>query len=370
MTSNFEKPEYRLRLFLSVDLTGSTAFKSKSDINNLQWLKAFQKFYGEFPSLFMEKYKSICDKAVEISGTEKELNPKVWKTIGDEILFVNRVHSITHLGVYVQAFCESLKAFGSEINVTFDLNTKGNGWIAAFPNPNCSIFLSKNGDEDPLSGIGDILTEDVEIAVDKNPSAYDFLGKGIDGGFRISRNSTIDAFTVSPALAYLLSRAKRNVETTGFDCEFQFHEPQQLKGVANGNFYPIVSIDTNRDKTQKAIKVLEAKLLQKPEFANHDELCEYLELYMDYNGIEKPSLKLSFGGAPVDEPKHYSEYIEQWESEVEKIKSAEAFEDEAESTVNANGAGEAVGNTDEALKTAQLLLKAWLDSGKRDKAKK
>lgn len=331
-----QKPNYRVRLFLSVDLTGSTDFKARAGHTSLDWLKAFQKFYGEFPSMFANNYERTCASIPDIGDCEAKQAPKVWKTIGDEILFVNRVSSITHLGAYVSSFAETLKSFGGDIYDIHQLNTKGNGWIAAFPSPNCSIGLSR-GTEDPLSGSGDILTEHFELKVDQEPHKFDFLGKGIDGGFRISRNSTIDTFTISPALAYLLCRAKRNDETTKFSCEFQFHEPQQLKGVVGGKHYPIVSIDTNRDVRQKELNDLQAGLLQQPTNADFAKLADYLERYIDYHNIEKPALKLACGSADVEPPLHYNDYITEWESEAEKINSAIALEEEA-STEDGNGA--------------------------------
>lgn len=89
---------------MSVDLVGSTAFKSKDGNTNLKWIKAFQKFYGEFPSQFAKNYKKTCAGIPEIHDSEADSEPKVWKTIGDEILFVNRVNSITQLGAFVRAF--------------------------------------------------------------------------------------------------------------------------------------------------------------------------------------------------------------------------------------------------------------------------
>jgi len=327
----FDQPAYRVRLFLSVDLTGSTDFKAKTGHTSLTWLKAFQKFYGEFPSMFEGNYHKACCEIPDIGGDERDCHPKVWKTIGDEILFVNRVDSITHLGAYVSAFAQTLKDFGGDIYDIHKLNTKGNGWVAAFPSPNCSISLSK-GTDDPLSGSSELLTEAFEKQVDETPHKYDFLGKGIDGGFRISRNSTIDTFTISPALAYLLCRAKRNNETTMFDCDFQFHEPQQLKGVVGGNYYPIVSIDTNRDEQQKKIYDLQADLLQQPASADFAKLAEYLERYIDYHRIEKPALKLANGNADVDPPEHYQRFISEWQAEATKLSAAIAMEEEASET--------------------------------------
>lgn len=322
------KPEYRLRLFLSVDLVGSTAFKSRDSQSNLVWIKAFQKFYGQFPKLFQKKYDNFCSIAPEIDAIERACTPKVWKTIGDEILFANRVHSVAHLSAYVSAFREALIDFGEELR-TFSLNTKGNAWIAAFPTPNRSIQLSLKGNTDLFGENDDILTEEAELAVDQDPGSFDFLGKGIDSGFRISRNSDVDAMTLSPGLAYLLCRAKRNRDTTKFSCDFSFSEPQAFKGVVGGRKYPVISLITSRDKNNEDIEKLESKLLDRPREANIDDLFDYLEKYIKVNEIDKPELKLSYRHADVESPDYYQKYIKEWEEDFAKIERQKKTEQES-----------------------------------------
>ena len=260
-----------------------------------------------------------------MSEAERQEKPKVWKTIGDEILFVNRVQSVTQLGAYLKDFERALVEFGSDVKAAYDLNTKGNGWVAAFPTPNRSITLSTDG-MDPLLGGADILTEDFEAEVDLNPQKYDFLGKGIDGGFRISRNSSVEALTISPALAFLLCRAKRNVDTTGFDCRFVFHEPQMFKGMMNGDRYPVVSIITSRDQIYDELQDLEAKLLDRPREADFVSLSSYLEKYIRHHGIEKPELKLTARSADVDPPEHYQKYIREWKADQEQLQKTQELE--------------------------------------------
>lgn len=324
-----KRPAYRVRLFLSVDLVGSTAFKSKESQNNFVWMKAFQKFYGRFPKIFTRHYTDFCSTAPEIAEKERDDLPKVWKTIGDEIIFVNRVYSIAHLAAYVYAFRKALIDFGEEIGSAFELNTKGNAWVAAFPTPNRSIQLSLSRGDTLHGESEDLLTEDVELAVDDKPGEFDFLGKGIDGGFRISRNSAVDAMTLSPALAYLLCKAKRNVDTTKFDCQFSFHEPQVFKGVVGGRKYPVISLITSRDKDHEAVETWEAKLLDRPREAQIGALFEYLEHYIKAYKIEKPALKLTYGSAEVSAPSYYEEYIAAWERDRQEISERNKTEQEA-----------------------------------------
>jgi hypothetical protein len=329
-------PLYRLRLFLSVDLVGSTAFKSKDDETNLVWIKAFQKFYEQFPKMFRRHYREFCDEAPEIHSDEKAITPKVWKTIGDEIIFVNRVHSVAHLAAYVISFRKTLIAFGEEVNATYKLNTKGNGWIAAFPTPNRSIRLALDVKDESYSSNDDILTEDDEVSVDQQPSRFDFLGKGIDGGFRISRNSAVDTMTLSPALAYLLCRAHKNVDTTKFDCQFSFREPEVFKGVMGGRKYPVVSLITSRDEDHERVECLEAELLDRPRAANADKLYDYLDRYIEAFHVEKPTLKLTYRSADVAPPAYYLSYIAEWLADLQQIEKQKKTEEEAAQTLESD----------------------------------
>ncbi|WP_170392165.1 hypothetical protein [Ruegeria arenilitoris] len=316
-------PDYRVRLFLSVDLTGSTDFKSKN--NSFRWLKAFQLFYDQFPNLYSENFVRVCGDIDGIGPDEKANLPQIWKTIGDEILFVNRVESVTHLGAYVTAFSQTLHAFGEKVAAYEGLNTKGNGWIAAFPSPNCSIGIGKGTSEDPYAGLNELRTEEFERAVDRDPASFDFLGKGIDGGFRISRNSTVNTFTISPALAFLLAKAKGNPDATGFNADFRFHETQSFKGVLNGEPYPIISINTVRNPGERELQRLEADLLGRPAVVDDCKvLKDYLEKFIVLNRIEMPVLKLTHAEGEPPKPAHYNDYVKEWEAERDKSASDDA----------------------------------------------
>ena len=285
--AEFSVPAYRVRLFLSVDLTGSTAHKSRA--SSFEWIKAFQHFYGEFPKLYQKQFESVCADIGGMSDNEKSDTPKIWKTIGDEILFVNRVESVTHLGAYVSAFSNALHFFGEHIGPFGDLNTKGNGWIAAFPSPNRSIGIHTNGRSDPFSGTNDLPSEDLE------------------------------AFTISPALAYLLVKAKTNPDATKFDATFRFHELQSFKGVLGERPYPIISIDTMRSEEQRELRQLETALLNTPNNVdNPEQLRNYLEQFIKLHNVEMPCLKLSHSDSAPTLPDHYLTYVDQWEAEYQK----------------------------------------------------
>ncbi|MEM9717172.1 MAG: hypothetical protein AAF826_11710, partial [Pseudomonadota bacterium] len=84
----FQAAEYRVRLFLSIDLSGSTAFKNskegqdRSEGATPYWVGVFQNFYSDFPSLFASHFERLKNSSVG-----SDFCPKLWKAVGDELVF-------------------------------------------------------------------------------------------------------------------------------------------------------------------------------------------------------------------------------------------------------------------------------------------
>lgn len=312
-STSYEVPAYRVRLFLSVDLTGSTAFKhSKS--SPLEWLKAFQQFYGTFPRKLSELYQQIGQSAC-LSDEELESgSPKLWKTVGDEILFCCKIESVHHVSVCIEAFIQTLQQFGEGIQ-QFNLNTKGNAWVASFPTPNSSIMPISAEDSvtDSLSGNNDLVSEEMEKQADLHPNKFDFLGKGIDSGFRISKNSSIDTLTISPGLGILLLDACQNKKFTKFERKIRLAEMQCFKGVADGNSYPVLVIDVFRNKAYEELVNAQNNLLGVRYKQDHEELQNFLRDFLNFYNIELPEVKLYAADTTTILPKFYEEYKDKWE---------------------------------------------------------
>ena len=66
-------PTTGLRLFLSADLAGSTAFKQTGKLD--EWQKYFREFYRQLPALLRQKLVGKKFNGIELP---------VWKLIGDE----------------------------------------------------------------------------------------------------------------------------------------------------------------------------------------------------------------------------------------------------------------------------------------------
>lgn len=305
-------PDYRMRVFLAVDLAGSTAFKSQQSSSS--WIRVFRAFYANFLNNFQAIYIEFCEEHDECSKFKgSEFHPKVWKTVGDEIIFANRVQSQFHLFAYVHAFDQTLERYKEILKSkddTKDLDVKGNGWVASFPYPNQTVrtYDPENGDsEDEISD------EQYEKKADERPAEYDFLGPGIDAGFRIAANSEPGFLTLSPMFAWLLCRANTNRVFSKFKFNLEYRGTNNLKGVVDGSPYPIVGINTERDPTKKRIDLLRNKMLGGVS-SDADMIIEYLELFANQHGVEMPTIKASESDSKFEIPHFYSDkFVPDWE---------------------------------------------------------
>jgi hypothetical protein len=247
-------PEYRLRLFLSVDLVGSTAFKAKfsepdpEGSPNPVWVTVIQHFYREFPEIFSRKYGLAVDHA-EIAGL-KDNQPIVWKTIGDEIVFCCRLLSLEHVSLLLKSFIKTLAEYGDYLDTNHDqLDVKGNGWVADFPSPNVTVAIYKGSTGGDHAADSPVPNEADELKADMHPRDYDFLGKSIDSGFRSGRLCSSDSFVMPLELAYLALHAEKAQILDGV--KFIYLGRQMLKGVLNDRPYPIVALNVERKKAER-----------------------------------------------------------------------------------------------------------------------
>ncbi|MGO4354456.1 hypothetical protein AB4Z25_21310 [Rhizobium sp. RAF36] len=299
-------PEYRLRLFLSVDLVGSTAFKSNP---NAGWVDRFKHFYREFPRIVDLVYRET--KSCRNDNMELTSGPKLWKLVGDEILFCCRVQSLQHLSCATMAFLDALEQYGSIIDEdpdTSTLDVKGAGWVAVFPAENVSLKIEGSNIRSTKDGV-DYLTKGFEAEADAKPAQFDFIGPAIDAGFRSSKNASADRFSSSVELAYLLAdAANKNL----FLRPFSYHGRSPLKGVHRNAPYPVISINSERDPLKRDLLARERVLTNDQEAAPL-HLREFLQAYMELNGLELPKLKLKNDSPEEMPPSSYEKFRESWD---------------------------------------------------------
>lgn len=332
-----EVPEYRLRLFMAVDLVNSTAFKASSEDQyderraTPEWVAVFRDFYGDFldkvQQSFTHRY-TPGEYNAEISHA-----PKLWKIVGDELILCCRVVTVEHVATCIESFVESLEGYSKSLQAQGRaLDVKGNAWIAAFPTPNVSIPLEPKSTEEGLD-----TSEDIEAEVDQAPRNFDFLGKAIDTGFRVAKHSRSDSCSVSVQLAYILARA-RELRLFARDVEFQGRE--QLKGVNSGLPYPILGIDTENRPNQMLLRDSE-RALTGWSATQAQQLKGFLENFITTARIDTPFISFRSGLSLCEgPPKSYTDFRTMYEQARLAAKRADEGFAEAETVEDAEDRGD------------------------------
>lgn len=243
---------------MSVDLVGSTAFKAKNGDRREPnepypiWLNRTKNFYRQFPQILNTHFNEFLG-VIGYSENYKDRSPKVWKTVGDEIIFCMRITCLEHLACCMRAFMKALSTYGDLINKQEnELDVKGCAWIASFPAPNATIVSASRFALSEISNnVGGQFSEEDEKKADLNPGEYDFLGKQIDTGFRISRFAQSHELAVSIDLAWLLTLLKQRDLV---DCQFTYRGREALKGVIGSTPYPIITIQTERSVQRRELE--------------------------------------------------------------------------------------------------------------------
>lgn len=210
-----------LLLFLSVDVVGSTAYKqSRIGTSGETWLGPFVAFATSFRKFFDHALimgnKKAEEEKVELGKPEA---PRLWKSLGDELIFTVPLRSSVEAPYFVWSFKEAVGWYKKDMERRFpELSVKATGWVAGFPLINRKIRI---GEADT-----------------------DYIGPQIDIGFRIAKYSTSRRFTVSVGLAYMLTIIHRSV----FPLNIYYEGQKEVKGVLESGQYPMFWIDVPAEK--------------------------------------------------------------------------------------------------------------------------
>ncbi|MDI9347828.1 MAG: hypothetical protein QM538_04935 [Methylacidiphilales bacterium] len=205
-----------LKLFLSVDLVGSTEFKTKHLSENLtsdkDWRSSIVECFERFNRALREHQKSYI-----------ELNYNYWKFLGDELIYYVDIKQPQTLVNGLKIFIDTIKEM-RKFNPIKELPIKGTAWIAGFP----VINMSFRNDYD-----------------NNNVGSFDFIGPSIDAGFRISKYSTADYLCITAELAYFLFQymSKPNSDYHNKNLPLYFYKLENIKGLLEGELYPIYYIE-------------------------------------------------------------------------------------------------------------------------------
>ncbi|WP_061232468.1 hypothetical protein [Leptospira noguchii] len=219
-------------LFFSLDLVNSTEYKT---LNPKEWPTVFQKFYEIADNKLREKFSRI----------------KVWKYIGDEVLYYLRINSLKDIFDAPVCFYEVLQESIASLHKHKPeskriLSIKATLWMAKvgkIPSLNQeeaeNIFKHGNFQNIIISSENSFKT-DIE----------DFLGPDIDTGFRISKYSFKGKLVISANIAYILYKFREEVYSNykyAPEDRLRILYLKKLKGIWNGRAYPIIWYQTDWD---------------------------------------------------------------------------------------------------------------------------
>lgn len=265
-----------LRLFLSVDIQGSTIQKNKvnystvySDYleikNNLElllnedyinskhdteslvlesllsrikkrkhldWLESQSKLFEDFNGHFIANLIKNYNKNLSDSDSEKFL----WKAIGDELVYVFEVKNRNEIHNICLSFLSAVYYMDEKFSKTNYYRLKASAWTAGFPIRNREIFFPFPQTYTKISENGH------ENLIDYNYPQLDFIGPDIDIGFRIGKFCWPGILAVSMDLAQLLTECRLPNRLI-----VRFVGWENLKGVWNDIHYPIFWVNLSKD---------------------------------------------------------------------------------------------------------------------------
>ncbi|MBP2295937.1 hypothetical protein [Azospirillum rugosum] len=294
---------YTIVLFLSVDLSGSTAFKFSNDLADRKagetdadpvhgWFSVIQKFYRHFNQSFLTRFNG------EASTAQR---PRLWKALGDELIYMVEVTETQFVASTVRRFVDAVFATRHIVrDMSRSLDLKASAWLADFPARNAIVDL--NGLHDPLQ-------EKPSAARRFSASAeYDYIGPSMDAGFRLGKLASRRKMPLSVELAYVLAEALSTNRTHGLI--FGYEGRVELKGVLGGEDYPVLWLDVEDDRARCEANENEASLLGRKRTVDVPDIRQFCPSFITSSPwMEPPFLKDEVAGPFVRLPRSVVDHM-------------------------------------------------------------
>jgi len=326
----------KFKLFLSVDLVGSTDLKQggvpyidrQEYFSRDVWFYPLSKFFSMFHTVFYRELdevllaeKQASDEYEYLAASKKLTSDRIvkWRLTGDEVVYCANVHNAEELYPIIVAFKNALIIVRRLLNSdkkffkkaernrftsyrdlledafqTVELDVKGCIWSAGFPITNRMVVVPDKHDEiqealesaDPeytqLFMVNRYLTSGKS---DRKNYLVDYVGPSMDTGFRLAAMATPRKLLISIEVAYLLSkinqtwidRIYRRIRL-GSEFSLCFDGKYSLKGVMGGKPYPVFYVDCGGDE---AINSMEDNIRSVDPSLNLRSVCDYCEFFFD-----------------------------------------------------------------------------------------
>jgi hypothetical protein len=275
-----------LRLFLSLDIVGSTEFKQASRSGDAPrgiadaWVEPFLSFYQISVEQMEAQWARTCAEMLTVEPLNKSerfgfgVHPEFWKGAGDEVLFSKDIRSPLDAMATIHTFLMVMREHRARFaQKGLQLNVKGTAWLAGFPVNNAEVMLPAQYAKLPAGRLDEPVAENYRFldlyraGKVRTPYQLDYIGPSIDLGFRLREHATPRRLVVSADLVWLLCHAhdscteaerrrcrSLNIPHIGYDGR------QGLKGILGGQPYPLMWIEAD---PENAIDNAEDALLRR-----------------------------------------------------------------------------------------------------------
>lgn len=200
-----------IRLFLSVDMVGSTQFKARFTGQGSEgWLETFRSFFCNFPLMLagqvgFEFIDSDCTPEIQ-----------VWKAMGDEVIFVVEPASAEEATSILRALLRTMTIYERKYFDRMPLRLKGTAWLAEFGEQNIELDIA-------------------ELSMGDGAGHIDYIGPDVDLGFRLSKFARASSLVLSLDLIEQILGAENSDALSLY-----LLGAEELKGVMFGHPYPVV----------------------------------------------------------------------------------------------------------------------------------
>lgn len=269
---SFLKP--RLRLFLSVDLVGSTALKQSGDLPlkkpqddetlgqaGAKWIIDLANFYREIEAKFSKEVLNYCKVIGPNCRWPTSIAPRLWKVNGDELIYVAEIDSSRECVAIITCWYKACLSFRAELHTKKSkLDVKMSAWTAGFPITNTEVIFKSSASRDSEDWQPEVLHYKLIDDWYRDPAnrgdmVQDFIGPSLDTGFRVASKASPRKFMLCLELAYIIATVV-SPPAVG-KLKLRYDGQDTLKGVLGNKPYPLFWIDTH---TEDALSNSEDKL--------------------------------------------------------------------------------------------------------------
>lgn len=275
-------------VFVSFDIVGSTQYKTISN----DWYQITKKFYE--------------DSLTELNKSEFVH----WKSIGDEVVFYKRL---------VQEDLENIHELPKKVFTI--MNTVRDSFFKEYPHSKMLLSLKGTMWIDNIKSLGEERDEHFQSYIieqkqnlyesdsEGNYKIIDFLGAGIDLGFRLRSETQRNQLVVSAELVYLIIKVEQEehlAKGLSIDkSEYKISETKTLKGIWYSRPYPVIFYRDNWENSvfeyDEVIKEFKTDKIEEfvprvfAELGRDKVLDEFLSIIKESQTIKKiPTSPLAF----------------------------------------------------------------------------